>query len=281
MKTVAHYRADREKKATAAMTGGTATHAATLEPEVIGTKIILAPRCQCTAITKKGTQCSKQSVPGSEHCGTHDGAIEAEMWERSLPEGTVIVPEDVMDEAREASAAIRAQLVRFGLGDLPRVWQTEVPFFATARLTDEAPGYIIEPEGGPIEVRCKIDFMAGSPVSIVGDLKRVARGVDERTFRSVAKAEGYHVQAALYVDIVKAHTGIAPPWFWIAHEAVKPWGTIVHEASEADLDKGRKRVNVGLRRWAEYFATGDQWAGWPTEIKTVELPHYQEDDEEE
>ena len=278
-KSVAHYYADKEKE-TKAQTMGTAHHAATLEPETIGERLIVAPRCQCQATTKAGKQCSKQSVPGAAHCGIHEGEAEAEAWRASLPNGVVIVPEDVMDSAMEAAVAIRAGIARFGLEDLMRVWHTEVPMFATARLIDEPPGYVIEPEGGEIEVRCKIDFMAGSPVAVIGDLKQAAKGVDPWSFGRVVRSNGYHIQAALYTDIVKALTGSEPVWLWVAHEATKPWGTMVHEAESSDLDIGRKAVNIGIRRWAAYFETGDQWHGWPSEINPLTMPRYREDEEE-
>ena len=69
MQTAAHYLAQSGKEATPAMRLGSLTHAAVLEPTRFESDFVVATVQQCASTTKKGTQCTKSSVPGADTCG--------------------------------------------------------------------------------------------------------------------------------------------------------------------------------------------------------------------
>lgn len=95
---------------------------------------------------------------------------------------------------------------------------------------------------------------------IITDLKTAA-DVDPRKFsREVIPARGYHLSAALYVDVVREVLGEECEFFIIAVSKDEQPRVVVIRMGEAYLADGRARYRRALDLHAHGIATGE----WPT-----------------
>ncbi len=114
--------------------------------------------------------------------------------------------------------------------------------------------------------------------NLVLDLK-TCRDCRPWTFGAQAHKLGYHIQMAMYVDGVKAVTGIAPSVRILAPENKPPFESAVYRVPEDVLDLGRSEYITLLHRLIECETSGL----WPPEIEDecdLQLPAYafQDDD---
>ena len=130
-----------------------------------------------------------------------------------------------------------------------------------------------DPEHG-VQRRGRLDWLheeiAGQPRVIV-DLKTTVNA-DPAAAGRTAAAFDYDMQAAWYVDLVRAATGAAEVEFWHLNVEKEPphfvSGTrLTWEA----LERGRARNAEAIRRYLDCLAV-DQWPAYPTEIITIDLP---------
>jgi len=278
--SVRHARIATEKDATPAMRAGSLVHACTLEPGRIGTMFVVGKVQQCEGTTTKGAQCSRSSIAGAKHCRQHGGADEAEEWIASLGPDAEVVTSVELDNARAVSEGVRASVARSAFPRLLDGGDREVSYFARAVPIDEHPGYKMVAEGDAgIAVKARVDIEHGG---LCLDLKGVgdSRHLSPRRWGWRVLDYGLHVQAALYVDIIEAVTGTLPQWGWLPHESSPPYGTRIFDVDDGDLDGARELIALSLDRWAAYFETGDEWAGWPTDRTTVMVPYRTATEEE-
>lgn len=282
--SVAHFLAQREKPSTAAQRIGTMAHLAILEPERFERDYIVAECGQCHGRTKNGTQCSKNAVPGAEHCGIHGGKEEAEEWLDELPEGSQIVTEDEKERAIATANGVRAAVKRSDFDMLLDGGLREISYVARAHLIEDAPGYRISTEGedgdGSIIVRGRLDLFYQEYRSAI-DVKGMTQSsmMTPRKWRWRIVDYGMHIQAALYMDIIEACTREYPLWRWLAHEQSPPYAVRFFGPTQEDIEAGREEIGISLRRWKHYFDTGDSWMGWPTGVETVSRPGYASEDD--
>lgn len=285
--SVAHHLARREKDLTRAQRMGQIAHSAILEPGVLETRCVVAECGQCQARTSKGAQCSRNAVPGTNHCHQHGGNEEAELWLASLPPGTEVVTEDELAKARETAEGVRAAVARSDYPGLLDGGQREVSVFARAILTDEPPGYRLTIEGDEGLLVCgRFDLLYADLHAII-DVKGAGQTsmLAQRRWSWRIEDYGLHVQAAIYTDLGRVALGLQPEedmhFTWLAHEQDKPHAARFYDACREDIVSGRSAVAVGLRRWKHYFDTKDPWAGWPRSRETVSRPGYVRDDDPE
>lgn len=83
---------------------------------------------------------------------------------------------------------------------------------------------------------------------------------------------GYHVQAAYYIDITKEITGTAPRYFIVAVEKSRPWGVTIHELSPKVIAVGRLYYQRALKKLETAIKEND----WPCyrEYNYVKAPKY-------
>jgi hypothetical protein len=277
--TPAHWLARREKSSDA-MTRGNQMHAAILEPELC----VVAPVRQCAAVTKSsGAPCRNQAYPGAMHCGVHGGASEAFAFDAEVQAaGKTVVPGDIVDAGRAIIDSVLASdycwVLESGGHEITyRAWAIvdsgDLPF--GYRIVDE-------PRDGAIPVQCRLD-VEHIDRRVIVDLKGVGNRfggrvspVDPDRFTRKVFADDLHIQAALYLDIVHAVTGGPWQWRWLAYESEAPFATSLYPPSGETLHYGRLLVGKALRRWAEYYRTGDPWAGWSRrEQDPVEMPPWE------
>ncbi len=129
--------------------------------------------------------------------------------------------------------------------------KVEVPFFG-------------ELEG--VNVRCKADF---SNSRFIVDLKTTASAAPEEFIRSVFNYR-YHVQAALYMDLMKIDR-----FFFIAVEKESPFNVEVYELDQESIEIGRQEYKKDIAKYKECVASGI----WPSynkdqDITILSLPNW-------
>jgi hypothetical protein len=241
----------------------------------------------CSQTTKKGSQCTRKSVPGASTCGTHGGNEEAEEWIAGLGDGVELVTSDELERAREVRRGVMASIemteYSWLLGDST---EKEVSYSAYAVLIEDHPGYRItlEHEPGAIAVQCRCDIRAPR---LICDLKGCGKKEDLLPYKWQWKIHNFsmHIQGALYADIVAAVEREGKTAFgWLAHMTSEPYAVRIFTMSDIDRERGRCMVAEGLRRWKHYYDTGDPWLGWPTKLEEVSRPYTvlrQEEEEKE
>src|SRR5690606_10772251 len=86
---------------------------------------------------------------------------------------------------------------------------------------------------------------------------------------------GYDVQAALYQDGIKAVTGRAVPFYFVAVEAEPPFAVAAYKASNDVIEVGRAKYR-GALQLLKWCRENDRWPAYQPngEIETINLPRW-------
>jgi len=119
----------------------------------------------------------------------------------------------------------------------------------------------LQTEIGDINIKAKPDFVKEKYHFIV-DLKTCADASAEMFTKSAADAD-YHIQAALYCDLMEMLTGDGMSWnfYFIAQEKKKPYAFNIFEASPQFISQGRYEYEQLLRLYKMCQETG-KWPGY-------------------
>ena len=86
---------------------------------------------------------------------------------------------------------------------------------------------------------------------------------------------GYDIQAAFYIDGMKAVTGKSVDFFFIAVEKTAPYTTACYKASQEMIEVGRAKYRGGLEllKWCQ---ENKQYPGYQPngEVETIDLPRW-------
>lgn len=92
-------------------------------------------------------------------------------------------------------------------------------------------------------------------------------------------AMGYDVQAAHYLETIKAATGEdITEFYFIAYEQKSPFGSQIFRLSEHDLNRARAQRNLWLSEVAACMKD-NSWPSYSDEIREATRPAYMQDDE--
>jgi len=124
-----------------------------------------------------------------------------------------------------------------------------------------------------VPCRCRPDLLIKTPEGwVIVDLKTTQ---DARPW-AFGKSSGvyrYHVQAAFYIDGVRAVLGTPVVAFlFVAVESEAPHGVAVYEIHAQDIERGRQAYLQDLEKWVRYTETKNQWEGYPQDIANLPLP---------
>lgn len=100
-------------------------------------------------------------------------------------------------------------------------------------------------EGWSFKVKIRPDYHK-KVHRIITDLKSAADASQDGFVKSAAQYD-YHIQAALYSDIMKAITGDEWPFFFVAQEKTKPYAFNIFEASNQFISQGRYEYEQLIR----------------------------------
>jgi hypothetical protein len=222
---------------TAALKRGRAVHIAALEPERFG---------------------SLYSVWGGDR-------RQGKEWDRfeaaTAAEGKEVLTSKEYETAKALAIAVRGDAVAARYVTGARTEQVVRWTYKRADL-DGVPGY---------EMACKARLDAVGEMGAV-DLKTARDGSPSAFAREVLRLE-YHVQAAWYVDGVKAATGRELPWSWVVVEATAPHVAQVYRADEETLQLGRERY-LELLDMLHACTRANHWPGYATTEMTLQLPRW-------
>lgn len=118
--------------------------------------------------------------------------------------------------------------------------------------------------------KCRPDWMNYKANTII-DVKSTDDASPAGFQKSIVKW-GYHVQAAWYLDGVKAATGHAPKAFiFAAFEKTRPYATAFYYADEDMIELGRQLYRERLDVFAACLKN-NSWPGYPQQLSPISLP---------
>lgn len=236
LRSPAHAKAYMESPSatTPALALGSAIHTAVLEPHLFESKYIVAP--DCDRRTKEGKA----------------------IWEAFQAEanGREIIKQADRDTCLAVYGAIYEHPAAGAL--LNAAGDVELSVIAE----DEASGalYKIRP-----------DKLVGHLGTVV-DLKTTQDASREAFTRSIFNL-GYHRQAALYLDGLRASGVEVQHFVFVAVEKEPPFGVGVYRLTDEAVEAGRTQLAPLLRTWKWCEDTGE-WPGYSEQVEDITLPRY-------
>lgn len=120
------------------------------------------------------------------------------------------------------------------------------------------------------DVRCRPDAVTAG--GLIVDLK-TTQNASERAFTSDAWKYRYHVQAAFYVDVLRACNVDVEGFLFVAIEKESPYLVQCFRASEQFLERGRREYQEDLATYRECLDSGN-WPGLSEDVVTLNLPSW-------
>jgi exodeoxyribonuclease VIII len=122
-----------------------------------------------------------------------------------------------------------------------------------------------------VPVRCRPDFWRAD--NLLVDVKTTSDASPDGFAKSCAQYR-YHVQAALYTDIIERVTGTPVPGFvFVAVETAAPYLVAVYVASGAMLARGREAYRRDLATYRRCMDSGT-WPGYSEQAMEIDLPRW-------
>lgn len=233
------YELDNPSEPTDALIFGQAFHKLVLEPDTFSEDFAIAP-----AVDRR----------------TKTGKAEYAEFMENCRDKTVIT-EDICEKIIVMSEKLKndyyVQKLLCG--------EHEKPYFWTDNLTDEA-------------CKCRVDCITSiDNIPLIVDIK-TATNADTDTFMRHAVKYGYHVQAAMYRDGVKANTGIECDFVFIVVEKEPPYAVNILQADELFVRHGYNIFRDLLSVYHDCKVTNN-WYGYLgkfNNINVLGLPSYLE-----
>ena len=232
-----HARAEWRKAPTAAMTLGTALHAAVLMPEEFERRYV------------RGVQVDRRTKDGKSR------------WEAFLAEAgdrEVLDPDD-----HDAVLAMREGVRRCDAAGYLRLMDAiEQPLYGTI---------------AGVGVRGRPDAFAtrGPGRGIVVEVKTTSSLATRSEFERAIASYGYGFQAAGYAMLMQQSAVEHRYTIFVVCETRPPHGCAVFLLQPEVIEWHRPRVEAAARLYAECVAS-DRWPGHPTEVQEVGLPRWHE-----
>lgn len=170
----------------------------------------------------------------------------------------------------EELAAMNAIVIDPDRLDELRAWADAVRSHPAARSLLECPGEcelsaIWTDAGHGCRVKGRIDRLTDG---LIVDLKTCATGAGPRAWRRSIERYSYDLQAAMYVEAVRATTGQRCEFAWIVAEKDPPYDVAVYAADASVLASGTARYRRTLAMYAEGVRSG-RWPGYAETIEPV------------
>ena len=222
---------------------GNAAHVAVLQPGIFEQRVITPPA---------------EVLPGSG-----DGQRARRKVFDYENRDKIILSAALYDKALSMRDAIRSH----GLVG-PHLDRKEINFEQSFRAIDSETG---------LQVRVRCDAL--SPGNI--DDMKMSKSPGYAAFRRAIRSYAYHIQAALYVDVLSAFLGRVPRFHWIVVGNAPPYRVGIYEAHSEWIEWGRKYYSAGLSILAASRVRGRSPIPWwssrrlvvdgPTEHEMAEM----------
>jgi exodeoxyribonuclease VIII len=127
-----------------------------------------------------------------------------------------------------------------------------------------------DPQTG-LHLKCRPDRLTFSGWCI--DLKTTQDASATEFTRSIAKFD-YHVQAAFYLHVIEAATGIRPKGFiFLAVEKAAPYAVHMMRLSDVAIQQGTREMVAHLRTLQSCIESST-WPGYSDQVEDVTLPSW-------
>lgn len=110
-------------------------------------------------------------------------------------------------------------------------------------------------------------------MNMIIDLKSSSQGADIRTFEKSVFSYWYHVQAAMYLDVIDGITGNKNYFGFVVYEPEPPYAVAFYELSREYIDVGRKTYIETALELKNCLDTG-VWDSYPQEFVTINPPSW-------
>lgn len=118
--------------------------------------------------------------------------------------------------------------------------------------------------------KCRPDYDIPN-LAVLVDLKSTVDASQERFSKSCGNY-GYDVEAAWYVDGMRAATGIEYNTFiFIAQEKTAPYAVAIYQADPEFIGVGRVKITRASEIYKNCLETG-RWPGYPDRVQKIYLP---------
>lgn len=119
-----------------------------------------------------------------------------------------------------------------------------------------------------VTTRGRCDYLRAD--GIVVDLKTTKSASPGSFARSIADYR-YHVQAAIYTDLLEANGIFVPEFVFVAVEKTYPYAVGIYKLDQNAMALGRSLYQRDLRLY-KHCVEMDDWPGYPEEVVTLSLP---------
>jgi hypothetical protein len=261
----AHVRG-MEDKPSDALTLGTITHSAVLEPSTMAYRYRTQPK-----------------IEGSQQSNAYKQALAewlaSELGRQGLPEVDKKTERDRLDAQ---IALLRADLNRAGICeakqehlDIAQRCRDAVYAHPTLRplLADFDPEVTMiarDPQTN-LKLKSRVDALP-SGHDVLLDLK-TAQDASHDGFLRAARNFRYAMQPALYTYVWQLITDRPAAFLFIAVETAPPFGVQLFELEPEVFKKARQKMRVGLDRWATCVERG-VWPNYSHGIATLDIPSW-------
>lgn len=148
-------------------------------------------------------------------------------------------------------------------------WLKRIP----ENRSNEISGYWIHPSGVHITFRLDCLFFGKNNRPVIVDVKK-ARDASPNEFSKAIWNNKLYIQAAIYVDAVKAITGVEPLYCWAVVEDSEPYCIEVYSADDGMIGAGNAVYNKLINKFIECNETGI-WNGYTDgKVNPIALPHW-------
>lgn len=233
-KTMKHFAAEQPREPTAAMKFGSAVHYAILEPELFRHKVFAQPD-----VDKR----------------TKAGRAIWDNFAASLSDGAIVLPQEQYDAALACAESVRAHRTANRLlanGD------SEVVFIHKEANTG-------------MMLKARMDFICRDLPAIVE--VKTAADASPSAFGQAAGKYGYHIQAALYREIVMQTGGGICDVVFIVIETEPPYCVAVYSLDDDTMQHGLNICMAAIEKYKKSLET-NYWPGYPDEITELRIPGY-------
>lgn len=231
------YELDNPSEPTDALILGQAFHKLVLEPETFSDEFAVAP-----AVDRRTKTGKAEYAEFIENCRDKT-VIATEMCEKII----------AMSEKLKSNSYVQNLLSG----------EREKPYFWTDDFTGE-------------DCKCRVDVKNEiSNIPLIIDIK-TAVNADTDIFMRHALKYGYHVQTAMYLEGVKANTGVEHGFVFIVIEKDPPYAINIVQADEAFISYGHGvfRDLIGIYHDCRVTNNWYGYMGKENAINMLELPAY-------
>lgn len=254
----AHLRVEMRKQVepTPAMILGTLAHHAVLEPEKPLPRLVVPPATYPAPSDSSLVKTKKVAVGDAVDWSW--SARFCKEWRRNLEAvGMMVVSQSTYDSTFGAAISVARHPIA---GPLVADGDSEVSLLTWDETND-------------IGVRCRLDHVP--PGRSLVDCK-FTHDVTPRAFAKHAFEMGYHIQAALYLDVWNSLCGADEPkdqFVFIACEQSEPWAVNVFTCSPDFIELGRQHAAEMLALFARCLRE-DRWPAYPEHVHTLSAPRW-------